>query len=49
MVQVDERLIKRFGKFDIEEEELFADDDDLDHRTWEQVKQDITSRCEIIP
>jgi hypothetical protein len=38
--RIDERLILLLGKFEIEEDELFPDEDP-DTRTWEQVKQDI--------
>jgi hypothetical protein len=38
--RIDERLTGLLGKFEIDEEELFADEEP-DTRTWEQVKQDI--------
>ncbi|MBZ0275662.1 MAG: hypothetical protein K8I60_05940 [Anaerolineae bacterium] len=38
--RIDERLTRLLGKFELDEEELFADDEP-DTRTWEQVKQDI--------
>jgi len=38
--RIDERLTHLLGKFEIDEEELFADDES-DNRTWKQVKQDI--------
>lgn len=38
--RIDERLTHLLGKFEMDEEELFADDQP-DTRTWEQVKQDI--------
>lgn len=38
--RIDERLTHLLGKFELDEEELFADDQP-DTRTWEQVKQDI--------
>ncbi len=38
--RIDERLTDLLGKFEIDEEELFADEEP-DARTWEQVKQDI--------
>jgi hypothetical protein len=38
--RIDERLTGLLGKFEIDEEELFADDEP-DTRSWEQVKQDI--------
>jgi hypothetical protein len=38
--RIDERLTGLLGRFEIDEEELFADEEP-DTRTWEQVKQDI--------
>jgi hypothetical protein len=38
--RIDERLTHLLGKFEMDEEELFADEEP-DTRTWEQVKQDI--------
>ncbi len=38
--RIDERLTDLLGRFDMEEDELFADEIP-DTRTWEQVKQDI--------
>lgn len=38
--RIDERLTHLLGKFEMDEEDLFADDEH-DTRTWEQVKQDI--------
>lgn len=38
--RIDERLTGLLGTFEIDEEELFADEEP-DTRTWEQVKQDI--------
>ena len=38
--RIDERLTYLLGKFELEEDELFADEEP-DTRTWEQVKQDI--------
>lgn len=38
--RIDERLTHLLGKFEMDEEELFADDQP-DTRTWEQVKRDI--------
>lgn len=38
--RIDVRLTQLLGKFEMDEEELFADDEP-DTRTWEQVKQDI--------
>lgn len=38
--RIDERLTHLLGKFEIDEAELFTDDES-DTRTWEQVKQDI--------
>jgi hypothetical protein len=38
--RIDERLTGLLGKFEIDEEELFAEEEP-DTRTWEQVKQDI--------
>jgi hypothetical protein len=38
--RIHERLTQLLGKFEIEEDELFTDDEP-DTRTWEQVKQDI--------
>lgn len=38
--RIDERLTHLLGRFEMEEEALFADDEP-DTRTWEQVKQDI--------
>jgi len=38
--RIDGRLTNLLGKFELDEEELFADDEP-DTRTWEQVKQDI--------
>lgn len=38
--RIDGRLTHLLGKFEMDEEELFADDQP-DTRTWEQVKQDI--------
>ena len=38
--RIDERLTSMLGRFELEEDELFADDEP-DTRTWEQVKQDI--------
>ena len=38
--RIDERLMGLLGKFEIDEEEFFADEEP-DTRTWEQVKQDI--------
>ncbi|MCU0499405.1 MAG: hypothetical protein MUF87_18805 [Anaerolineae bacterium] len=37
---IDARLIRLLGKFEPDEEELFVDDE-LDTRSWEQVKQEI--------
>lgn len=38
--RIDERLTQLLGKFEMDEEELFTDDEP-DTRPWEQVKQDI--------
>ena len=38
--RIDERLTHLLGRFEMDEEELFVDDEP-DTRTWEQVKQDI--------
>ncbi len=38
--RIDERLTYLLGGFEIDEEELFTDEEP-DTRTWEQVKQDI--------
>ncbi len=38
--RIDERLTGLPGKFEIDEDELFSDEEP-DTRTWEQVKQDI--------
>ncbi len=38
--RIDERLSSLLGKFEIADEELFAEDEP-DIRTWEEVKQDI--------
>lgn len=38
--RIDERLTGLLGKFEIGDEELFAEEE-TDTRTWEQVKQDI--------
>lgn len=37
---LDERLTRLFGEFEIDEDELFPDEEP-DTRTWEEVKQDI--------
>ncbi len=38
--RIDERLARLLGKFDLDEDSLFPDEQP-DVRTWEQVKQDI--------
>ena len=38
--RIDEKLTALLGKFEIDEDEFFADEEP-DTRTWEQVKQDI--------
>jgi hypothetical protein len=38
--RIDERLTVLLGRFDIEEDLIFADEEP-DTRTWEQVQQDI--------
>ncbi|MCI0709168.1 MAG: hypothetical protein L0154_03305 [Chloroflexi bacterium] len=38
--RIDQRLAALLGKFEMNEEDLFSDEE-LDTRTWEQVKEDI--------
>ena len=37
---IDQRLTRLLGNFEIDEQELFADDE-IDSRTWEEVKRDV--------